>query len=151
MDRNPYTPPEASVAVNEQLRPANRPPEVKKAIQLLWGSLAIGPINLALDWSHLSGLMPMSNVLITLGLTVALFGWLTAKIGVGRNWARVTFLVLMVLGLPFTALMLVATLKRTPAEGVLQIVQALMQIYSLYLLFAVPGKSWFQRRKEIGT
>ena len=65
-------------------------------------------------------------------------------IGKGRNWARITFLVLFIIGTPFSVLPLMQSLAANPISGLLGIVQIIIQIVAIVFLFQKPSSDWFR-------
>ena len=83
---------------------------------------------------------------------IAFFGlvimWLFIfMIGKGRNWARITFLVLFIVGTPLSVLPLMQSLGANPISGLLGIVQTIIQIVALVFLFQKPSSDWFREMK----
>ncbi|MXW81585.1 MAG: hypothetical protein F4Z57_21880 [Gemmatimonadetes bacterium] len=68
-------------------------------------------------------------------------------IGKGRNWARITFLVLFIIGTPFSVLPLMQSLAANPISGLLGIVQIIIQIVAIVFLFQKPSSDWFREIK----
>jgi hypothetical protein len=116
---------------------------------LLFGSLALGPVTSALLWPYLTSKASVGFVLTTQGATTALLVWLIYKMWQGRNWARITFLVLTVLGLPFYVLTLKGYFSASATAGCLNLVQTALQLVALYLIFVRPGSEWFKLRVAV--
>src|SRR5262245_400900 len=141
-----YAPPKS--IVSDPLEAAfdrRKPAEVRRAALMLWGSLAIGVLNVLFqpglvrpgDW--VEWVVPAAAFAIVILLTLS--------ISAGHNWARITFLVFFAIGtLPY-----LATLSEVFAVsalfGVLSLVQALLQLGALFLLFFRPGSLWFRRQQ----
>ncbi len=121
-----------------------KPREVRWAISLFWASLAVGPIKTAMEWRHLKTLGPISFVLFTLIITIGFLSFLVWKLAIGKDWARITFMVLFVLGLPFGVPLIRAEFGRQPTVGILGVIQTMMQVAGLWLVFTAPGKNWFK-------
>jgi len=68
-------------------------------------------------------------------------------IGKGRNWARITFLVLFIIGIPFAILPLLQSLAANPISGLLGIGQTVIQVIALVFLFQKPSSAWFKEMK----
>jgi len=67
-------------------------------------------------------------------------------IGKGRNWARITFLVLYIIGV----VMMVAGLVSGAPLGlaaVMDVVQVIIQLVALVMLFSAESNAWFQSMK----
>ena len=83
-------------------------------------------------------------------VVLALSALLIWKISQGRNWARVTFLILFITGFIIAAVSLPLTIRSGQlnlADEISVAVQILIQIYAAFLLAANPGKSWFSPPK----
>lgn len=69
-------------------------------------------------------------------------GWVVVKIGAGKNWARVSVL----LGLILEGIWLACP----PYHGYVDLLTALpdfgLEGYALFLLYTYPGKTWFKDR-----
>jgi hypothetical protein len=120
-----------------------KPPEIRRATNLLWVSLAVGPVKTSLQWPYLTARSSIALTGFILVFTLTIVGFLILKIGQGRNWARIVFLVFSALGfLPFL-FVLRSEFARSPALGTLSVFQVGLQLFALLLIFASPGKEWF--------
>jgi ATP-dependent Zn protease len=132
---------------NEQNSSIERPSDVTRAIQLLYASIAIGFVSSIFRLaSEVSG-APIAFAFIPLILFFGLFAFLVFKISKGRNWARIAFLVIFLLGIPFAIPIYVQELERSFLSGSLSILIALLQLMAVYLLFRRNSNSWFKARK----
>jgi hypothetical protein len=77
-------------------------------------------------------------------LTLLFFSFLVWKTSQGKNWARITLLVLFALGLPFFFFYLKAEFKRSAILAILSILQGFMQGAGLLLTFISPAREWFK-------
>jgi hypothetical protein len=144
VDRNPYAPPKAAVADATANRQMEKPSQVTTAVRLLWSSLGLGILSSALQWEYLASLGSVGFILSVQILSFTVLAWLIWKISVGRNWARITFLVLAIIGLGFLA-QIPSVFERSPASAVVGVIQLLLQFAALYLVFADPGRRWFRK------
>jgi hypothetical protein len=129
------------------------PVSVSRAILMLWISLAVGPVRAILDYSRLSAslanlsMSPEVFLVLTWAIVLLVYVFLVLKIRRGRNWARIIFLVLFILGL-FSGVKEVAIGFRyglvSPILGALQV---LLQGAALVLLFIPDSRDYF-RKKE---
>ncbi|HSH97962.1 MAG TPA: hypothetical protein VK954_06690 [Methyloradius sp.] len=128
-----------------------KPVEIKRAVNCLWASLAIGLVRPLIDWQHLQQISAQTSATFTLFVSltvVAVVGWLIYKISKRKNWARITYLVPTLLGsVPYIP-MLVGEFERSPFIGSLSVVQLVLQIFALWLLFTKPGSAWFKPVNE---
>ena len=77
----------------------DKPNKVRNAERLLYISLAIGLLGIGLDvdfsWRDMAQLVFVIATYAILAIALPLF--LIYKIGKGRNWARITFLILFII------------------------------------------------------
>jgi len=147
---NPYAPPQAVVQdAPDVALPLPQPHAVTVAVWMLWIEVAL---------STLSSLIRMGSVRETIAVIAILFGavlfqglsaLLILKIWQGRNWARITYLVLMLLGI-LSLIQMAATfpvgVQYVPGiEALLTFIGMTLDLVAMYLLF-VPGRAWFRRR-----
>lgn len=118
---------------------------VVTAVSLLWVSLAVGVVKMLIDFLYYSALAPAAFTNFVLVCTFAFVAFLIIKISAGRNWARITFLVLFVLGMLPTLPLMLDEFSRLPVVGALSVAQVGLQVYALFLLFSQPGKLWFRK------
>lgn len=123
----------------------NRPRSVSTAVNLLWASLAAGILKVLMDLSHLAGMASVTAIVILSVVLLALFGFLYFKISVGKNWARITFLVMGIVGIVPTIPIVSAEFSRSVVVGTLSLLQIALQVYAVFLLFTQPGSNWFRK------
>ncbi len=130
--------------LQDQTVPVLKPVVVRRAIGLLWASLAIGALKTPLNWAYLtsraSGAFNAFVIIFTFAVT-AFFIW---KIDQGKNWARIVFLVLFLLGVVPFVFIVRSEFARSPASGLLSTLQFGLQAVAFFLIFTSPGKEWFQ-------
>jgi hypothetical protein len=146
MDRNPYAAPSAPVS-DPLPQPIERPPQVKWAVQLLWLTLLLGVASLIANPRKLEGVELIATIAGG-AVMVGLEAWLIVKIASGRNWARIVYLILTVLGFASIGIAwqtYVATFSASALTAVLYALQTVTEIAALYLLFTKPGARWFKR------
>jgi len=95
-----------------------------------------------------SGGLSLAGVAVVVMLSFALIIWLTYEVSRGRNWARVTLLVFLVLGMPSFLSQLPATFQRSIVLAATEVVILLLQCFALYLVFIGAGARWFRRSKS---
>ena len=125
---------------------AEKPRTVTLAVNLLWASLAIGFAKIPLDLPSLAAVPSPGIVWPLMILLLAFICFVIFKISSGGNWARITFLVLFLIGLIAAVPTLESEFSRAPIVGILSIVQGILQGYAMYLVFTSPGKTWFQKK-----
>ena len=124
---------------------AQKPRPIVTAVNLLWASLAVGLVKMLMDFSNLSTVAPAAFTNFILVFTFALSGFLIFKISAGRNWARITFLVLFIIGVLPALPIVFGEFSRSAVVGALSVAQIGLQVYALFLLFTQPGSGWFRK------
>ncbi len=120
-----------------------KPQEVRKAVILLWVSLAVMPIRMAADWATTKAILNDALALTVLVATIAVLSFLIWQISRGKNGARLVFLVLYLLGVPFSLYALPTDFGRSPMVAVCSLAQILLQGAGLWMISRAPGKDWF--------
>ena len=120
-----------------ELRTPQRPRAIIQAIALLWISSALGFAASLSEVKSSSGELVLS-ALVMLAIAVSL----TVALWRGRNWARMVYLILVVLSLAnFVALW--GTVERPQVEVAMEAVSFVADAGSFFLMFTEPGASWF--------
>lgn len=132
--------------MTDELPPAprgpQRPRQILQAIGLLWISTGLG---FAASFSEVSKSNATLAFFAVMMLTVT--SVLTVALWRGRNWARVLYLILVILSLSnFVSLW--GTVERVPFEVALEAVSFVADAGSLFLMFTNPGSLWFQPPRE---
>jgi hypothetical protein len=130
--------------VNGIDNPKDEPPKkIGHAVRLLYATLAIGVVRGVMEGSANSA---AAGLVFTMFIAVAVLGfmgWLIFMIGRRRNWARITFLVLFLLGSP-AILLLVRSFAANPVSGFLGFAQVVLQAAALVFLFQPESSAWFR-------
>jgi hypothetical protein len=145
LEHNPYKAPNAVVADGDGESAIETPAIVVRAIILMILSLALNFGILVLDWRYIGS--RLSPVALASGevFAVAITGWLAWKIAAGRNWARITLLVLTVVSLPQAGLEVLNAAPRAPYIAALKLIELGLDVGVLYLLF-FPGREFFRKK-----
>jgi len=122
-----------------------RPDKVSKAVTLLYVVLGIGVLRSIMEVSRLPQIA-IGFVILSLP-TFGIIWLFIYKISKGRNWARITFLVLCIIGIPFSVVPLMQSLAANPFSGLFGIAQIIIQIVALVFLFQRPSSDWFREMK----
>jgi len=148
----------------EQLYPSlstdvpGRPRSVITSVALLISSLLIGLAGSVLQLPKLTenpqlkGLpieLIVSIAVPTMAVVAILVSFLIYKIYQRRNWARITLLVLFILGIPLSIQPVMQSFAQHPLLGLLQLVQAMLQIGAIILLFVKPSRDWFTSQRSL--
>ena len=130
----------------------SRPDKVSTAIILLWIVIAAGVISSIFNFSSSLEIANASGfglgwLIFTLYFTYLLLAFFIWKIGQGRNWARITYLVLFILGVPMTIYSYLISAIST-LSIILGIAGAIVQIIALIFLFQKQSSDWFKSKKK---
>ncbi len=126
---------------------SSRPAKIGQAVMLLYVTLGIGVLRSIMETSRLAQGTSVGFVLFIGFAVLGVMWFFIYMIGKGRNWARVTFLVLFILGVPLAVLPLLQSLAANPFSGLLGIAQTVILIVALVFLFQKPSSNWFRRMK----
>lgn len=118
---------------------------VRTAVSLLWLSLAVGLLVLMFDANATAANVPPALLYSIAAISALLMAFFIYQIGRGRNWARITFLVLFLLGSISFVSGLTGLFNRSVVAGTLSTAQAIMQMVALYFVFSKPGSLWFSK------
>ena len=121
---------------------ARRPRQITCAIALLWCSLALA-VGTSVAEGRYSSFSTSLWVVLPLQMLLAL---LTYKIGLGRNWARIFYVALLVLGSPLWPKTIAYNFGRSTTFGLLFVAELALQSAALFLALIGPGRLWFKRR-----
>ena len=129
---------------NSQL--AAMPPQVRLAINLLWLYLLIVAVRAIARWTHLHSHPGAAAFMMFFMSMLACLIW---KIGQGRNWARITYLVLFIPALLAFPFVLWSMFHRSPVSAYVSIAGTALEGYALLLLFRPSSTGWFQQKKTV--
>jgi hypothetical protein len=126
---------------------APRPMTVTVALVLLWSIQAVMFAMLVASWLMFTS----SSRTDTLFAAMIAVMWLLntsllIMVHRGQNWARITFLLLYLLGLPFALYSLGEGPARDPLSFQTALLQIAMKTTAMILLFVGPARAWFRHR-----
>jgi hypothetical protein len=130
--------------IESNLRP--KPSQVNIAVILLYASLAVAFIILMLDF----GSVPFEVFYVSLLLMVFTFAILIffiTKISAGKNWARISFLIVVLIGITFYTPFIFQLFTTNVITAILTTVQNLMQLIAMIFLYQKPSNTWYVPRK----
>lgn len=125
--------------------PRQKPQSVAIAVKLLWISYAMGLARVLMDFTALTAVASLAYVSFVMIFTFVVAGYLIFRIAAGENWARIAFLVMLIIGLIPTFPQIINEWSTTPLMAMLSIIQLAIQAYAMFLLFTPPGNSWFSK------
>ena len=125
-----------------------KPQQIKSAVIMLWLSLLIGiPRSLlAIPNQREETLLVFFIVIL---FTIAFMIFFIQMINNGKNWARITFLILSILGMPLAIYQALDSVSITPISALLGMAQVILQIIAIIFLFAGESAQWFKIRKLV--
>jgi hypothetical protein len=149
MSDNRYAPPTAPVQDVAPIQMGTRPRQIVWAVQLAAAGYLLGLIAVALSWDYYSHLQPVGRMIAGQVAGVLVAVWLYYKIYIGRNWARITLLVLSILGcLGLIATLFTNLVAALPVLAKVRMVVGVgINLIVLWLLFLTPGREWFKSRE----
>lgn len=120
------------------------PKTISQAAKLIYLTLGIGLVNSAIVeyTTVLSNISEPKNLFVLI-FTLAILGFLTYKIQMGRKWARTTFLVLFLFGLLIFPFTVIQTFELNPLIGIISLAQTGLQVYALILLYKPDSREWY--------
>jgi hypothetical protein len=136
-----------------------RPKNVSTAIKLLYLSLILGIINsvlvvITLINSPVTSL-PSAYLGITTGITIfilfvtlALLAFFIYKIGKGKNWARILYLILFLIGIPSAVINLIQFFTTWAISGIIGFCEIILDAVAVILLFQKSSSAWFNLKKK---
>jgi hypothetical protein len=122
---------------------------VNQAVVFMWGSLVFSAMNNYTYWKDGHLQLTLENVL-ALGFMFATYALLTKKVEAGRNWARVTYMGLACISLPFGVAMVLQYSRDNFVIGFYSVLIYGLPIIASYMLFTNPGKLFFKRSHGTG-
>jgi len=157
-NNNFYGPPQARVADldSEQATTRTRPRQVVVAIWLMWIATIVPYVIRRIYMSLAYFQNNENNRLMLFGFAFAVVFQLLITLGLvkGKNWVRITHLILSILGV-------IGLARALSLEGIVEkfyhgslflitmaVLQQLILAASLIFLFTKPGTDWFRRRNN---
>jgi hypothetical protein len=122
---------------------SDAPPQLRRAISLLWLSVLIGVVEAVYDTLTLPVVEDYALGALALILAIiAIYAAVVFLVSRRRNWARYVLLVWTVGG-ALTYLIILG--GELPSRGDdITFLSMLMELVALYWLFTAPGKLWFR-------
>ena len=120
------------------------PIKIASAVRLLWISLIFGIIRSVFEIAKVEEVI---GIIIGVGIAlpiISIVALLIYMIGKGRNWARITYLVLFIVGFALGVPALVISVFTNPLFTVLRLGETILTGIGLILLFRSTSSNWFQ-------
>ena len=122
-----------------------RPPSVSRALVFLYVTITVGILRSAMEDTRLAGIYGLGFLVFFQSFVFAVLCLLCFFILYRRNWARIVYLVMTVIGTPLSIKPLLESFTAAPISGVVGIIQAAFGIVAAVLLFRRQAASWFRR------
>ncbi|MFN0163899.1 MAG: hypothetical protein ACKVQQ_21910 [Burkholderiales bacterium] len=142
---SPFEPPKANIEAADRRPGIPKPAQVSWAVRLFWLSLVISIPGLYFELAKSQAEGVLGFFLVFTAVFVAFTVALIVYIDRGRNWARITMLVLLLVFSPLWFFSSEPAPGPQPLIDVLTYAGMVMDIVALYLLFTRPGALWFRR------
>ena len=131
--------------ISKKIMKNHKAPEpISTAVKLLWVSLLFGTIRAIFEIIYVGtkeGYLFGSAIAIPL---IGIIALIIKMISQRRNWARITYLVLFIVGSPGMIIGLLMWLSVNPLPSVLRFGELLLSIMALVLLFKNQSSKWFK-------
>jgi len=149
---NPYAPPKSNVDTGSRRAIETRPVQVTCALWLNWTSIALSIPTAVYEYGTLGEgpvAVPMFIVIVVLmyGIEIAL----AILIGQGRNWARITYLVLAALSFISIPPSLARYLQYPLPQLALNASILALYLAVIYLPLPHPGSLWLRKVERAST
>lgn len=128
------------------LESMERPREVECAVQMAFVSLVLALIAIPFRPAFVKPEM-LGFMILGIIITVLFTSFLLIMILRGQNWARLLFIILFFIGLPFTFLGIILTLQKSQVSMLISLIQLSLQIMATVLLVQRPTRNWFKSVK----
>ncbi len=122
----------------------SQPKAFSNAVSLLWLALALSLIRVFISPKSDTMLVYLPLAYVVLALIFFLKALLVYKIAKRRNWARISYLVIVVIGIFHVAPSLISEFGRAPIGGLLGFAVTAIQIVAVYLLFTSPCNALYK-------
>ena len=151
--QNPYAPPKAAVDDVASGAQPPRPPQVTRAVQLLWAAVVVsfisGIINaIQTETPGVPQAMYIGFMLVGWVVGFLIIWWILSSIAKGKNWARIVQLVFFIFGILGVLMVFAMPQPISAIVWVLYAVQMGLNLYGIILLFGAASNAWFREMKE---
>jgi Ca2+/Na+ antiporter len=122
----------------------HKPRSIIAGKNILYATICLGFINSFIsEWMNTNeNYSRAQRIVITLTTLLILF-FLTREIALRKKWARMTFLILFIVGMLVFPPALIAMFNMNFLVGIFAVFQTLLQIVALIFLFSKESNLWF--------
>lgn len=124
-----------------------KPKAIRNALLILYATIPLAIIGTTINLPKMMQGNPnlsMTNVIVVLGIIYGVIAALIYAIQARKNWARIVYSIMYILGLPFSVITVFTTILDSPLSGVFTLVQILIQAVALALLYKKESTAWFK-------
>jgi len=121
-----------------------KPQEVGTAVKFLYATVGIGVMRSIMESSRHAEATSRGFVVAMTFSVFVFMCFIIFMIGKGKDWARIAFLVLFIVGVPMSIFPMIQSLTLDPMSGLLGLVQVVMQLIAIVLLFQGDSSAWFK-------
>ena len=126
---------------------SNQPKKVSWAVSLLYASFALGVLRGIISALRVSKAGQVYTAGIIWMLAMCFVWLLTYKINRGKNWARLTYLGMVLVKLSYLRPSMLDSIATEPTLIVTALAQIFIQVVALVLLFQRESSSWYEQVK----
>jgi hypothetical protein len=121
----------------------SRPTSVKAALGLIAGQLVTGVVEELVRATGPGQPDAALSLLVVLAIELGLTGGLLTAIAYGKRWARIVYIVLVVLALPAMVLQALAPSQGSGGNLIWTIAALAFEVGAVSLLLGRPARDWF--------
>lgn len=125
----------------------SKPKTVRNAAILIITIPLIGLLKVLADQEFLDSLESLNSIFVVMGVFTIILGFLAYKIWSGRNWARVIYSLMFVLGLIPAIQLLSEELARNPMTFAISVLQIIIQLLAFVLMHLPISNVWYRAVK----
>jgi hypothetical protein len=124
---------------------ARQPAVVNTAITILYWGIAASAAWMLVNWLFL-GKFRTAQILLNTIVYIGSMVWLVSKIDQGRNWARITLSILIILGLPLAIFGILKLFSHSSyGVAIYSLAQTGIQVAAIIMLNSHAAAPWFRR------
>jgi hypothetical protein len=128
---------------------ASKPTLFVVAITFLWLALALSLMEILTNTNHVVIPVPLATVFALFALVFVVKAFFVYKIFKQRNWARIVYLCVMVLGGIRVVAESIPEIARTPLSGLIGFAPVALQIAAICLLFTPACNALFKKPAQL--
>ena len=126
---------------------SERPSKVVLAVKFFYTIVGIGVVRATMMIIRHADVRSPYFLIITKLIIYAGYLYLIYQLSKGRNWARLSMVVIFIINIPLTILPAFASFFHNPVHASLGFVQIALYIIGLAFLFHGSSSSWFSSEK----